>query len=754
MQNINKKIKIGGIVLVIIILFFVISKMFSESNTENKNKENENQIANMSINKIKDEEIKNILEEIKTASEKYKEPETTSIDKIHKAWESQKISAENYVLFSLEAIYGGVASLPNEYAGVKDTSKDHAFLYGLIQNKWETFSEKAKEKIRPFILNPKDPKSYFYGKSRDKDEANAAGPKKFSIIAKEAHAEDEIIIIEPPKTIQALPRIEVLYFDENEKQSAEWAAQGIRDSASKFTELLGIDYKSVQITIVGKELRADGEASMDESVPGLCHIKIKKQKTEKEVKTTVAHELFHCYQFWMGLVYEKPDTMWLMEATAVWSEDFVYKNYNTEHDYHNWFFTITDTDMMSTAGNHEYGSYIWYYFLEQRLSANEIKTALKLGKTDGIRAGTQTREKFGREYREFALWNWNRVPFKRYIDDPFFPAIYPYYKSVKHKEIKEIGNISYPIKLDKGGINYNFFTFYNDDIKFIEFYPANFTGDDEANTLMGLQVFYKVNGNWNYEDWTGLEKRNFCRELAEENVELIVLVASNANLNAPLERPVLLKTAKKCAPGWRGMVNVKWEYANSLDIGLSKGTYNEKGEYRLYETLEYDSKDNALVVADQQYFANYEEKEHIDGTNKSCGQMWSTYTKKLSGSGFVDYKKTGDMPERFEGQDNEDTSKLGGTYDLFFKIFGLKDGDKFHGSDLRLQLHKKCSPLMPGADGLIKEPYEYDTDVFKYEPNEVEITIDPKTKNISGEDKFEIHDNVFGTVKWNYKKID
>jgi hypothetical protein len=753
MQNINKKIKIGVVVLGAVIFIFVVSRIFSGDSSENKNEEDGNQIADISTDGIKDEEIKKMLEEIKTASEEYKEQETTSIDKIHEAWESQKISAQDYALFSLEAIYGGITSLPNEYAGVKDASKDHAFLYGLIHDKWNTFSEETKEKIRPFILNPKDPKSYFYGKSGSEDETNAAGPKKFSIIANEARAEDEIII-EPAKTIQALPRIEVLYFDENEKQSAEWAAQGIRDSAPKFTELLGIDYKSAQVTIVGKELGADGEASMDENIADFCHIKVRKQKTEKGVKTTAAHELFHCYQFWMGLIYEKPDTMWLMEATAVWSEDFVYKGYNSEHGYHNWFFPITNIDMMSISGDHEYGSYLWYYFLEQKADAHEIYDALKFGKINGVRAGTQIREKFGREYREFALWNWNRDPFKRYIDDPFFPTIYPYYKSVKHKDIREIGDITYPIKLDKGGMNYNFLTFDNEDIKSIEFYPANFTGNDEANTLTGLQVFYKVNGNWNYEDWTGVEKRNFCRDLPDEDIELIVLTVSNANLNSELNRDVLLKTAKKCAPGWRGTISVKWERANSLDIGFSKGTYAEKGEYRLYETLEYDSENDSLVVADQQYFANYEEKEHIDGADKSCGQMWSTYTKKLSGSGFVDYKKSENMPERAEGQDDKEINKFGGTYDLFFKIFGLKDGDKFHGSDLRLQLHKKCSPLMPGADGLMKEPYEYDTDVFKYEPNEVEITIDPKAKTISGEDKFEIHDNVFGTVKWNYRRID
>ncbi|MFH1408208.1 MAG: hypothetical protein ABIG91_04225 [Patescibacteria group bacterium] len=741
-----------GIALLAIIIIFTLFQI-SFGDKKHKGGTFGNPISEISTKSIKDEEIKSLIEAVKKASEGYVEPQQSSAEKIYTAFASGKINTENYVLLSLTALYGDVSSLPTEYQGADDTSKDYAFMYGLINAKWGEFSEEAKEQIRPFLVSPTDPKSYFYLKSENSKNEIGSNILKNLSIPDLVHAE-EAVVIEIP-SIQAVPRIDVYYYGEEQKQSAEWAAQGIRDALPKFTGLFGFEHKVAYVSIVGEELKADGEASMDEYVLNTCQIKVRKQNEEKNVKTTAAHELFHCYQFWYGLVYEKPDTMWLMETTATWSEDYVYKGYATEHNYDKDFFPVTNIDVVSIRDNHEYGLYLWYFFLEQRAGAHEIMEAIKFGKTNGVRQGTQARENFGREYRDFAMWNWNRDPFKQYLDMPAFPDVSPYWGSVMAKNIEEIGETSYPVKLAKGGVLYNFMTFDNEEIKLIEFFPRSFTGDDE-NSLAGLQVLYKVNGTWNYEDWTGLEKRDFCRELDEENIQLVVLVTSNANLSSELDRPIQMRTTEKCSPGWKGSIKVEWAYGNLLDIGFSKGTYTEKGAYNLYETLEYDPKDDALVVTDQKYFGNYEEFKYVEGVNKDCGQLWSKNSKKLRGSGFVDYKKTGDMPERAKSWDDKEVNRLGGTYRLFFKIFGLKDSDKFAGSDLLLQMHKSCwgGIIVPEADGLVRDPYEYTTDSFKYEPNEVEINIDPKASHISGEDKFKMYNDVYGIVKWNYRKIE
>ncbi len=742
----KKNVLAGAVILlavIILLLIFVLPK---------KRGGNEgNNISVSSIKKIDDGEIKNILEKTKTLSDEYVEPEQSSVEKIYLAYEAGNISAEEYVTYTLDALYGEPSSLPSEYKGGSDTSKDHAYMYGLIYEKWADFSENTKEKVRPFLYPVNDSRSYFFKKA-ESIEAEGSTSQILNPV-RPVYAEEPIVI--DMTVIDAVPRISIVYSGNVQKQSAEWAAQGIRDAVPKFTGLYGFEHKTAYVSIVGEELEADGEASMDESVPGVCQIKVQKQTNERGVKTTAAHELFHCFQFWYGMVYEKPDTMWLMEATATWSENYVYKDYATEHSYDHNFFPVTNHDLMSIKGNHEYAMYLWYFFLEQRVGAAEIMDALSAGKTNSIRESTQARGNFNREYREFAYWNWNWDPFKMYIDLPSFPDISPYWKSITVNSVEEIGERSFPVDLAKGGVLYNYMIFDNEEIKLIEFYPKSFSGADE-NSSAGLQVFYKVNGNWNYEDWTGLEKRDFCRELDEENIQFVVLVTSNADLKSELTRPIAFKTSEKCSPGWKGNISVKWIHNNSVDIGFSKGTYTEKGEYRLYETLEYDPDYDSLVVVEQQYFGDYQELESIEAIDKSCGQMWSKNSKKLNGAGFVDYKKTGDMPDRIIGRDEKEESKFGGKYDLYFKVFSLDDGDKFTGTDLSLQMHKSCwdSIFIPEQDGLVKDVYEYTTDNFESEANEVEINIDPKANSFSGDSKYEIYDNVFATVRWDFRKIE
>jgi len=113
----------------------------------------------------------------------------------------------------------------------------------------------------------------------------------------------------------------------------------------------------------------------------------------------------------------------------------------------------------------------------QRAGAEEIKEALEAGKSDSIRPAIAGRANFKREFRDFAFWNLNINPFKRYTDTPGFPDVVPSAKSVKQKEITAIGSENLGLNLDKLGMEYHYLTFPNDKVKYIEFLPADFTGN-------------------------------------------------------------------------------------------------------------------------------------------------------------------------------------------------------------------------------------------------------------------------------------
>jgi hypothetical protein len=745
----NKKyFVLGGVLLfVLLVLFFIFSGKEKEDSSAG--------VPDMKAmaGKINDAEIQKIVDDIALLNEDYKETLSSSVEKINDAYFSGKIKAEEYALLSVRALYGDPSSLPEAYRGEKDSAKDHAFLFGLIHSKWKEFSIETKEKLSPFLISPKDPKSYFNLNKSEGEQKDIL--QKMGMISA-ANAEMDF------GTIEASPNVKVNYAGEDQKKAAEWVAEAIRDALPRYRSFFGMEYKPTDVTIVeSRDLDADGQAKMSETEgapAGQCDILVRAPQDEKGIKTTTVHEWFHCHQFWMNLVYEKPETMWLMEATATWSEDYVYHSFASEHKYDPWFFAKTDLDLLSVKGDHEYALYLWFYFLVQQSQGDptHVYRALRSGVNNKVKEEMASLEDFTHIHRDFALWNWNRKPFARYVDEPFFPAVTPFYKSVKRETISSNKETFYPIVLEKGAMTYHMIFFPNESVKKIEFNPSKFTGSDEKS-MRGLQALYKVNGEWLYEDWTGVKKRTFCRELPEENIEMVVLIANNAELNGVANGNIPITTEKKCGSGWRGTVSVNWQKQNKMAIGSTVGTYTEKGEYHISEMLEYEPEYDNLLVAQQQYFAKFESSQNVEDPSKDCGQMWKRDTRRYSGSGSIDFKKTDNMPERANGEGNEDMNELGGVYLLNFEMFGAPKeyGNKFSGVDISSVLNKDCSfGMIPQANGLKTEQYKTGSNDFTYEPVGKNIEIDGKAKSFSGSEKFEFSGGVFGTVKWNYVRVE
>jgi hypothetical protein len=509
-----------------------------------------------------------------------------------------------------------------------------------------------------------------------------------------------------------------------------------------------------------------GSASPD--LPGGtkgCGVSIRDNLDERVTKTTVAHELFHCFQFNLGLEYVKPETKWLMEATATWAEDFIYHTYNTEHEHHDEYFGETNENLLSLKGNREYSLYLFFYYFYQKMgfSPSAVFETLVLSRTSNVSQVLNTRPNFNNDFKNFAIWNWNQDIAKYYRDDPKFPdETIPNTYSMTSVDINKIGEDNNKIELKKGGILYTLYSFPNADIKEIVFKPKDFVGD--SNSRKGLQALYKVGDYWYQEDWSGMEEKTFCRKIEEENVELVVIVSSNSDLRNKTNGTIKVKTAKQCGPGWRGTVTIDWEqkYADSLALESRTLTSNyfEKGHYTFHETLQYDPEDDNLNVVNQEYSALFESNKSFHGGNKECGLLWSQYTKVLTGSGFDDFSKEEDPDARMNGDNDAggvENRKFQGKYDLSFNLFSLSGkGDyKFRGQTVDKQFNLPCSLIgIIEPEGLDSNISPVATNRFTYEPNSVKIEVKPNDRVIVGQDKFEIHDNVFGTVRWRFQKVD
>ena len=79
--------------------------------------------------------------------------------------------------------------------------------------------------------------------------------------------------------------------------------------------------------------------------------------------------LQYTYQLPGNRLYDQ----WLMELTAVWAEDYVYREANTEQAYLSTFFDNPGLSLNDTAGAHDHGAYLFPFYLARRYSPDLIR---------------------------------------------------------------------------------------------------------------------------------------------------------------------------------------------------------------------------------------------------------------------------------------------------------------------------------------------------------------------------------------------
>ncbi|MFL2982860.1 MAG: T9SS type A sorting domain-containing protein [Candidatus Neomarinimicrobiota bacterium] len=93
------------------------------------------------------------------------------------------------------------------------------------------------------------------------------------------------------------------------------------------------------------------------------------QSEENNIKVTAVHEFFHAIQFNYNC-YAVTQSLWFLEATAVWSEDELYDNINDLYRYMpNWF--SNPDKAISESSNHMYGSFIFFQYIDEHLGGYE-----------------------------------------------------------------------------------------------------------------------------------------------------------------------------------------------------------------------------------------------------------------------------------------------------------------------------------------------------------------------------------------------
>jgi hypothetical protein len=492
-----------------------------------------------------------------------------------------------------------------------------------LSDNWKSLSKESKTKLGPFLLPSDQPGSFFNSQSKQNEILKKLSLSRYF----EAHASPAVdkyapVLFDIPG-YKGIARI--IYYDsrlsdaENDRLQAKalLVKQAFEKAWPMFKNLLGKEPDNeFNVDLVNMGLYGQAVWSREFRK---CMVQINKNLEGQRIQSVAVHELFHCFQFHLGFFFYAgdKDRNCLGEATAKWSEHFVFPDYNIEHKTLDTFFTTLDKDRLfwETGSQRQYASYMLFFFFCQYSGRTDfvpltLKKARNNPKVRDIIM--QYSPKFEHVYSEFALYNWNRPPYKVYQDTPKFSDLSPAGSSVHAVDDFCAAEYTNDVKLEKGGIMYyeHVFTPEVEKARKVKFSFKSLLNDK----YLERQALVKIGETWTYENWSGLTERVFYRNRPEENIKSIVLIFSNADLNDERNTEYTVKITDE--PEHIGRIKM---------ISKSNGP-GIKGDavYTSLDIMAYDKKRNGYVLI--------ERKSHYSSFSK-----WGTAQERGGGDLFETY---------------------------------------------------------------------------------------------------------------------
>jgi hypothetical protein len=688
----------------------------------------------------------------------------TTVENIEAAYESGDLTMEQRLLYEFAALYGA-GQVPASYLGAPEPPLDHAFLFALLDAQWSSLSADAQTALKPFTLPPTDSASFFHLDSL---------PSSLRDVQWDGQTLSNGIVVQWP--------VNPARTDLPARIAAVVAAA--TEVPPMFRALLGYPLPHVDIYVMpASAFSSGGEPGDSQPAAGGCYVRLRDDVTAPVphegdlqaalniMKSTTAHELFHCVQFQIfgGLPTDNTFS-WLYESTATWSENYAYPDYQVEQYQAGRYLYATGWDLLSTRSFHHYGAYMWHFFLAQYSSPAEVTYALFQSQSPySPRLMLANRAGFSDELGEFAVWNWNRDPFTYYSDPPppVFPTSADGTESRHPNPIGSAGAHSVSVQIGKGGIGYYEIELTNPDLNKLTF---DLTGlGAAAGGPVAVTAILQLDSGTFRESWTGLDKAEFCRKVPDQNLGRAIVIVSNANLQSPFSASFAVTAEERCGPGWIGSIRMRWRrddvWTGSSAAESWVNNDNHAGEAVIREHLVYDAANDGFVVKKMSFSARDESRNgrvKVRDEVGTCGIVSETHRSSQWGAGSNEYPEQD--PEgthtRFYGS-NPGSGFYGGAYSLDFTIFPPASGaasGQWHGTSVTREVPSLYDTFIGiPCDAHIAEVSSPLEDPAFPTPTSADIDILVGDTTIRGTTSYELGSGWLGpivmTVDWEYVKV-
>ncbi len=516
----------------------------------------------------------------------------SSFELIDKASKTDAVDEETALLYKAYALFGD-ERLPVEYAS--DVVPFESHVLDDIRGRLSRLSPESQKVLAPFLKRPDDPDSYVNQRFLAQQEAGGKAAQNSLIstaYAARPHMQFSALFPSDRTVISADNRVKIWYPADTSTAKAgayQQMANAIKKELDqqhimqRFASLLarnpvsdmpfGGDDKLDIYIMPG--LGVNGMAPSDApGYPSSAYVMINANlmNDPRYLRNAVAHEIFHVFQaaFKLNPGYDK----WWREASATWSENFIYSKDDTEQERLKLFFPYPKTSLDSEVDPqyHEYGAYIFAYYLTQNLGDSMMKKIHEtceaysscLKAIDVAIPGG-----FKKHWREFTLWNYNKEPSKKYTDPSGHFSPKSSIDSVQNKKI-DIEKDEKDIDIDElEWLSAQLVTATNNvdrgDVKKVEFSELDkFTSNLDGASIKAI-VYFKDKAPA-VEDWTDKKQRTFCidcggrssSECKEEDFEKVVLVFANGHRENMLPASTIKVEGKEpaCSGSWKGMLKV------------------------------------------------------------------------------------------------------------------------------------------------------------------------------------------------------